>query len=289
MKDYDRKNIWARSGNQCSFPGCGVELVPEKQANRVIGEEAHIKGEKPSSPRYDPNQSHEERDGYGNRILLCPTHHTEVDSDPQTWTVQALLDMKAVHEKQMVSNRQYPQIIDDLQELMQKYVPSDDYLDPVIPEIAEVAGDVRIVRVDASKEHGINTGIKVAKGQRLVLFARGLISYDSGHHFATPEGIICNEFGLPLLAQDTEGRTAPVVWPHDQAYVTDGDRPGRIGSLFGWIGDYDPQNAFFIGTKRQITVSADGTLHLAVNDAAGTYSDNDGEYRVDVRVVPIED
>jgi hypothetical protein len=34
--------------------------------NRVIGEEAHIRGEKPSAARYDPHQSEEERERYNN-------------------------------------------------------------------------------------------------------------------------------------------------------------------------------------------------------------------------------
>ena len=64
LTNSDLKKLWGRSGNICSFPGCGFELAREKKAKRVIGEEAHIKGEKPTAPRYDPNQTQEERESY---------------------------------------------------------------------------------------------------------------------------------------------------------------------------------------------------------------------------------
>jgi hypothetical protein len=286
MRIYDRKKLWARSGNICSFPECGVELALEQQANRVLGEEAHIKGEKPTAPRYDPDQSQAERESYENRILLCPTHHTMIDADPGAWTVERLLEMKANHERQIKANRRYPELVGELLRLVQEYKLPEMSLDPVIPETIEDPTDVKLVRVDASKEEGVNTNIKVAPGQRIVFFARGLISYDGGHNFATPEGILCNDYGLPLFAQDSEGGLSPVVWPHIQAYKTDGGKLGRIGSLFGWIDKYSEETAFLIGTKREIQVTNEGTLYLAVNDAAGTYGDNNGEYRVDIRIIP---
>ena len=286
MRDYDKKKLWGRSGNICSFPDCGIELVPEKRANRVIGEQAHIKGEKPTAARYDPNQSSEERGSYENCILLCPTHHTTVDASEATWTVDRLLAMKASAEEQIIVNRLFPELFGELRRLVQEYEPSDEFLDRVVPEMMDDSKGVKIVRVDASKEHGVNTGINVVPGEKLVFFARGLISYNERHTFATPEGILCNEYGLPLSVKDPAGKlTALVVWPHEGAYRTDGDRLGQIGSLFGWMNEYSAETAFHIGTKKEIDVTEEGCLHLAVNDAMGTYGDNDGEFRVDIRVV----
>jgi len=286
MRDYDKKKLWGRSGNICSFPDCGIELVSEKRANRVIGEEAHIKGAKPTAPRYDPNQSPEERASAENRILLCPTHHATVDADSATWTAERLLEMKASHEQQIVNNRRHPELYGELRRLVREFEPSDEVLHPVIPEMRDDSKGVTIARVDASKEEGVNTGINVLPGQKLVFFARGLISYNERHTFATPEGILCNEYGLSVSVKDPEGNvTAPVVWPHEGAYMTDGDKLGQIGSLFGWINEYSAETAFHIGTKKEIDVTEEGCLHLAVNDQMGTYGDNDGEFRVDIRVV----
>lgn len=286
MRDHDKKKLWGRSGNICSYPDCGIELVSEKRADRVIGREAHIKGDKPTTARYDPNQSPEERASAENRILLCPTHHATVDADSETWTVERLLEMKARHEQQIVNNRRQPELYGELTRLVQEFKPSDEFSDHVVPEMRDDSKGVKIVRVDASKQHGVNTGINVLPGQKLVFFARGLISFDGGHNFATPEGILCNAHGLPLSVKDPEGKLiAPVVWPHEGAYRTDGDRLGQIGSLFGWTNEYSAERAFHIGTRKEIEVTEEGCLHVAVNDAMGTYGDNDGEFRVDIRVV----
>ena len=75
-----------------------------------------------------------------------------------------------------------------------------------------------------------------------------------------------------------------VVLPHPGAYKTNGNEPGLIGSLIGWIGKYTEQGAFLIGSKREIQVNQNGDLYLMVNDAKGTYSDNDGEFRVEIKL-----
>jgi hypothetical protein len=283
LKSGDLKKLWGRSGNICSFPGCGFELAKEKKVNRVIGEEAHVKGEKPTAPRYDPNQTQEERESYGNRILLCPTHHTEIDSDPETWTVERLKQTKVDHEQQTSRNRQHPMLMNELTKLVQKYQTPEDVLDLSVMDV-EDSESIKMVRVDASKEGGINTKITVLPGQTLSFFARGLISFDGRHLFATPEGILCSEYGIPVIFNDESGNGGIAVWPHLGSYKTNGNETGRIGSLIGWIGTYTEQGAFLIGSKREIQVSETGYLYLMVNDAKGTYSDNDGEFRVDIKL-----
>jgi len=64
----------------------------------LIGEICHIKGEKPTSARYDPNQSPIERHAYENLILMCPTHHTVIDDDEVSYTVERLRQIKLEHE-----------------------------------------------------------------------------------------------------------------------------------------------------------------------------------------------
>lgn len=101
MPRKDRKLLWAKSGNYCAFPNCEQKLAQKgKQGkNIIIGEEAHIKGEKPGAARYDSKMTDKERNCYQNRILLCPTHHTLVDSDVKLYTVERLLQIKEEHEK----------------------------------------------------------------------------------------------------------------------------------------------------------------------------------------------
>lgn len=286
MKDTDRKKLWGRSGNICSHPSCDTELASEKRTKMVIGVEAHIKGEKPGSARYDASQSAEERDSYENRILLCPTHHTEIDSDESYWTMERLVQMKVAHEQQIHRNQLFPELVDDLAKLMQKYEPTNESVRASSDvDISSVTGNM-FFRVDASNEKGFNTNVKLQAGQRVAFFARGLISYDnSGRHFTTPEGIICNEYGIPYRPQDADGNVDLIMWPHPEAYKTNGDELGRIGSLIGWVNEYTEQGAFLIGSKREIEIEEDGVLCLKVNDAKDAYGDNDGEFRVDIKII----
>ena len=64
----------------------------------LLGEVCHVKGQRPGSARYDPNQSPEERNEYSNLILMCPNHHTVIDDDEISYTVERLHEMKRGHE-----------------------------------------------------------------------------------------------------------------------------------------------------------------------------------------------
>jgi len=92
------KRLFAVSGNQCYFPNCKTPLVDE-ESGTVTGEICHIKGRKSGSPRYDPNQSDEERHGFDNLLLICPFHHKVIDDDPNSYTISRLNEIKVEHEK----------------------------------------------------------------------------------------------------------------------------------------------------------------------------------------------
>ena len=91
----------------------------------------------------------------------------------------------------------------------------------------------------------------VVPGQKVVFFARGLISFDGRNTFASPEGFLCNYLGLPLLNKDQEDRAFPVIWQHPGTFKTDGGELGRVGSLFGWI-NTNTQKTFH-NTQQTIT------------------------------------
>lgn len=92
------KRLFAVSGNQCYFPNCSTPLI-DKSSGTVTGEICHIKGIKPESPRYDPNQSDEERHSFDNLLLMCPIHHKVIDDDPDSYTASRLIDIKMKHEE----------------------------------------------------------------------------------------------------------------------------------------------------------------------------------------------
>ena len=94
------KRLFARSGNLCAFPNCKAPLTHN---DTLLGEICHIKGEKPGAARHDPNQSSADRQEYANLIILCPTHHTVIDDDEESYTVERVIGMKARHEAALPS------------------------------------------------------------------------------------------------------------------------------------------------------------------------------------------
>src|SRR5699024_3595396 len=56
-----------------------------------------IKAANKGGPRFDPNQSVEERRGPGNLLFMCHRHHKETD-DVNKYSVEKLLEIKHNHE-----------------------------------------------------------------------------------------------------------------------------------------------------------------------------------------------
>lgn len=94
------KRLFALSGNQCAFPSCDLPIVED--SGTVTGIICHIKGRKSGGPRYDPNQTEKERHAFSNLILLCSRHSKLIDSEPERFTSNVLVDMKRSHEKHPV-------------------------------------------------------------------------------------------------------------------------------------------------------------------------------------------
>jgi hypothetical protein len=94
------KILVQRSGDRCAI--CRTPLsIDAKQGGEpaLIGEIAHIRGEKAGSARYDPDQPIEERNSYRNLIYVCANDHTIVDQNPIDFPVERLIQIKADHEK----------------------------------------------------------------------------------------------------------------------------------------------------------------------------------------------
>jgi HNH endonuclease len=95
MHDRDIKILWGRSGNRCAI--CKLELTLDG-TQETLGEMAHIVARSSDGPRGAGTMSVADRDAYDNLVLLCPTHHVQVDKDPATWTVARLRSAKVAHE-----------------------------------------------------------------------------------------------------------------------------------------------------------------------------------------------
>lgn len=103
LPDPERNLLYADSGNECAFPSCRAVLVKTGDGSDSavnIGQAAHIVASSRQGPRGGELLLDEERDTRAsNRILLCPTHHAEVDKQPLVYTVAVLRQMKEDHER----------------------------------------------------------------------------------------------------------------------------------------------------------------------------------------------
>lgn len=108
LSDKDRKVLWTRARNICSFPQCQQQLTQDQvdattgQAfQTVIGDEAHIYSASSNGPRYGPNYPTAKLETYENRILLCRNHHRLIDSEKgRAYDPETLIKMKRRHEEQ---------------------------------------------------------------------------------------------------------------------------------------------------------------------------------------------
>jgi len=102
---YPTKLVLAfRSGDRCAFPGCTRRLTVDggpQSEPAVIGQAAHIAGEKPGAARYDAIMTDQQRNHCDNLIYLCCDHHTQIDKQVDDFSVEDLLAMKADHERRI--------------------------------------------------------------------------------------------------------------------------------------------------------------------------------------------
>lgn len=96
----DVKRLLALSGNRCAFPRCAVPIA---EGRSLIGEICHIHAYSPDGPRYNHNQTDEERQGFDNLILMCANHHKMVDDDEFSYPAERLRQIKHQHESRQIA------------------------------------------------------------------------------------------------------------------------------------------------------------------------------------------
>jgi len=95
-----------RAGYLCSKPDCRKLTIkphsdPEKSLSNGVA--AHINAASENGPRYDPNQTPEERSSINNGIWLCCDHSVIIDKDTSTYPANFLREWKSKHEE-FISN-----------------------------------------------------------------------------------------------------------------------------------------------------------------------------------------
>jgi hypothetical protein len=100
----DIKKLWGLAAGRCSKPGCEQQCILFLDAAdpTVVGEMAHIIAQSPEGPRGEDSAG---EDVYENLILLCPTHHREIDKAPAGFfTAEVLQEWKRKHEQRVTDS-----------------------------------------------------------------------------------------------------------------------------------------------------------------------------------------
>jgi hypothetical protein len=98
------------AAGRCTNPDCGQDCIRFFSADpTILGEMAHIIDKRGSGTRRRAGGG---PDTYDNLILLCPTHHTEIDKAPEgTFPVELLHQWKTAHQKKirdLLSVKKFP-------------------------------------------------------------------------------------------------------------------------------------------------------------------------------------
>ena len=107
------KKLFALSGNKCAFPNCNNPIY-DTENDSLLGEICHINAKSANGPRFDENQTNEERKSFENLILMCSNHHIVIDNDLISYTVERLQEIKRNHESQNIQEEPSERIINNI-------------------------------------------------------------------------------------------------------------------------------------------------------------------------------
>ncbi len=118
------KALWSKSAGMCNICKADLWRLKGDGDNYSVGQVAHICAAEAGGPRFNPEFSDEDNRSYQNLMILCPTHHGEVDNDYEKYSADDLRSKKMEHEDWIrselatqISNLGYPEL-----EVIIKYV-----------------------------------------------------------------------------------------------------------------------------------------------------------------------
>ena len=93
--------LCARAAGRCQFKGCNSFLFSDEITLEEFNKSniAHIVASSPDGPRGDAIRSHQLSQSLENLMLMCLEHHKLIDTFPEKYTEEVLLEMKTQHER----------------------------------------------------------------------------------------------------------------------------------------------------------------------------------------------
>ncbi len=96
--------LWGKAAGRCQYRGCNVPLWLDAltKAEFNTAYVAHIIADNPKGPRGDPVLSKDLATDLSNLMLLCDTHHRQIDKfDVEGHPAELLRSMKEDHERRI--------------------------------------------------------------------------------------------------------------------------------------------------------------------------------------------
>ena len=169
MHPPNKDAFWHSGYDHCAFLACTKHLTVDAPSGGdavVVGEAAHIAGEKPDAPRYLATMSDVERDHYDNLIYLCGDHHTQIDKQEAHFPISSLLKLKSDHVTKVreAMNAAFEQISFPQLQIatawVNRFQPSQDDQDySVLPPEAKIQKN----KLNSGSRVTITMGLSVAK------------------------------------------------------------------------------------------------------------------------------
>jgi HNH endonuclease len=102
-----RLRLFSESAGHCQKPDCLDALFPiEMGGDKHIAEMAHVIPHGDAGPRHaDRPTDAFDPDAFENLILLCPTCHTKIDKDPDSYPRNTLLGWKQNHVSNLAAKQ----------------------------------------------------------------------------------------------------------------------------------------------------------------------------------------
>ncbi|WP_309102345.1 HNH endonuclease [Microbacterium sp.] len=96
------KMLFAEASH-CAYPDCNESLVfedPARGVRSIAVQIAHIRSEKVDGPRYDRTYDKTLINTPDNLLLMCGKHHTAVDQNEATFTIEELVEWQSAQRSQ---------------------------------------------------------------------------------------------------------------------------------------------------------------------------------------------
>ncbi|MEY9142059.1 hypothetical protein [Bradyrhizobium elkanii] len=144
------RELYLLSGNNCAMPNCKNVIIDSMGV--VVGHICHIEAAMPDGPRFNADQSNNDRRGLSNLVLMCAGHHLQIDSKKyeSKWPVAAVRKLKADHEAR------FKGLNGSLEQRFQsEFVDSTESLDPTEPKtykrLEKLIPECKLEEEDAAK------------------------------------------------------------------------------------------------------------------------------------------